>query len=81
MAAEIPALRVSRDSAFVSFSGSWFLVLVTSCSSAKSWRRGEAGIATMACTMRNIIMALACCLLCWMISHERLSLMAVTLLV
>ena len=24
MAAEIPALKVSRDSAFVSFSGSWF---------------------------------------------------------
>ena len=47
----------------------------------KSWRCGEAGIATMACTIRNIIMALACCLLCWRVSHKWLSVMAVTLLV
>ena len=34
-----------------------------------SCKCGKAGIATMACTMRNIIMALACCLLCWRVSH------------
>ena len=86
MAAEIPPLKVSRDSAVVSFSGSWFHSLMVDgkkdslyvlvlqygilysywwphVTAPNSWRCGEAGIATTACTMRNIILALACCLL------------------
>ena len=104
MAAGIPALKVSRDSAVVSSSGSWFhslmldgkkdslyvLVLLYGTlylywwplvAAPSSWRCGEVGIATMACTIRNIIMAFACCLLCWSVSQERLSIMPVTLLV
>ena len=76
------------DSAFVSFSGSWFHSLILDgkkeslyvlvlqygilylnwwplVAAPNSCRCGKAGIATMACTMWNIIMAFACCLLCW----------------
>ena len=96
MTAEIPALMVSKDSAVFSSSGSWYqsqeegLVLHYGTLYLYWWplvaapnncRCGEAGIATISCTTRNIIMTLVCCLLCWSVSQERLSIMAVTLLV
>ena len=43
------------------------------------WRCGVVGMATMQCTMRNIITVLACCLLCWRLSHPRSLIMAVAL--
>ena len=73
--AEIPALKVSWDSAVVSFYSSWFHSLIFDgkkdslyvlvlqyetlylnwwplVAAPKDWRCGEAGIATMACTVK-----------------------------
>ena len=83
MATEIPALKIYRDSAVVSSSGSWFhslmpvgkkdslyvlalqygtlyLYWLPLVAAPNSWKCGTTGIATFACTIRNIIMALAC---------------------
>ena len=54
-----------KDSLYVLFLkyGTLYLYWWPLVATPNSWRCGEAGIATMACTTRNIIMALACCLL------------------